>query len=316
METSVIYHLRQQLHAAVLACDLPKNLLEQQDPALLLEGIRKVCNNGEVRRSVSNYGNAMRTLLQQEAAARPGSSLRVISGKLLANQALLAVSHRYRPGMHPLVHHWIPRCYLKRWAAKPQQRGKIVRVPQLRFSGTDPEETLATDYTFAHGKVKNKGFYQLELEYFFSRLEADFDSIARGDILSPKAPLMAKAALMLFISAQLLRNVNTGSVALSSFRNVIEGMVEKLEHFENPQMTLVLMETTQPFAPWAMDRLFGTTGGPALVFPLAPTKVVVISGAPLTEAELKRVVEHSRRARISSAKQQGLSLYGLTAAEL
>lgn len=227
---------------------------------------------------------------------------------LIEEIALRAIQSLCQPrgGIVPKVHHYIPVFYLARFAANANASRKNLRLPSTTFTDGVAEVSRTHHKSFAHPARGDRGYYDLELEFFFSNIETTFAGIT---LEQEALTLSNRRALVLFMAIQHLRSPNIDGKF--SLRTLAEAL-EKIEEFIPTSVDALIIETGTdvPLVENVPALSVTFAEGTLNVMPFNKNSVIVVGSNPKALNRAASVANRYRETMIKRAKANGTALLG------
>ena len=260
----------------------------------------------EIARVLESYASTTK----RNAGRAPMEAVR----SYIALSLLGAALRRYGDAA-PLIHHWVPLCYLKGFVRdEPQETLRTRRVPGTRFDGEHPRLVVSEDRQFAHGVRRNgDGHYELPLEKFFSIIEGSF-SAALGAESAGKPRETNRVYIVALAVIQALR---LGS-DVTTLAGAARALVPLLDSFGEAHITLEqsLLEplgflTSTPLRRRTLDGEHWAT-----FFPISSDCALLIASRELGSDERQELIAASNRAAAAQSRRTGETLHGVLPSDL
>jgi hypothetical protein len=267
-------------------------------------------------------GRAITTKFTTELKqTKPNADVVVLARRLIATAILEASLYQYPALSVPLKHHWLPLCYSSNFTrGLPQAARRGASIPTLDYSSGEPIDRLVTDKSFVHGPAKDRGFYQLSAEKFFSIIEGWYDnSLKRLNQAKPSTTLFYKASFVAMLVIQTLRapHPGTGKFKLRNLSDFATAAAKLLDSIETGYVYLVPSKKPLPFVAYAPTRhRVSVTDKQSWYFPLTSNLALIISEERLTNVKQQQMVEGSRASTIKWAQLHHKQLFGFTSVDL
>lgn len=225
------------------------------------------------------------------------------------------------PDVLPKVHHWLPLCYTKNFAAagKSTRRHRtMIHAAEFDQQGNVTVANDVRDTTFAHAVQKgNKGYYPPYIEMFFGRIETYY-AMCNDNQMNGKRSAYDEVVLFAFFVVQSSRNPqvsNTGEPVpfdREGISRIIPSIFEAMNFFETPYISLVSVRESLWFSPFFPPRTRVTANGVvAQSFTLTPRTAMVVTNREVSEREAGEIATANNQSLIAYAGRTGTVLYGI-----
>ncbi len=235
---------------------------------------------------------------------------------------LEAACFRYEEGHEPVLHHWSPVGYMRRFG-RQAKGGRRVKLDSVSYNSGTWHEVEVDDRIFVHEPVDGVGFYQLNLERFFASVENRLGNAF--DQMKLKNYGKMPYAIVAFVTFMLVQNLRQpsqdyrhgSSFSLRSLSMVAKELAATIDFMKPGFARMVSTDKPLAFTPYTPTRLRKHSDGTMTwFFPLSKHQALLYSQRELTPEEAKTTVETCRRAVIAQAKCTGTPIYGATKEEV
>lgn len=290
------------------------------------EKLHEICQNRTFAGKLTDYATSRLAFLRNHtvrAHNQPIENMDIshLVADLIFHQLSAAVAHRYMRGA-PKVHHWLPVSYTRHFTpgAVPKKGERLRRCEIQALSFTNDGESIEStvnDRHFAHGvDADGKGFYHLNVEYFFCKIESSAAE-AREKVSDKKSggnEGFLYAALASFFIVQSVRNPHPDSKQFSirTIAGVIDALLEGLESIPKIFVSAPKMQGRMAFTPYVPTRVRKMADGNVVfAFPLASNQAFTISEVPIARKKARTLAHASNQAVIKHAKRSGTMIFGV-----
>lgn len=294
------------------------------------ETLLKLADDRAFGSILSEYGGSRWMFLRNLSAvipAREEIERRDISSQvidLIFHQLVVAVSYRYyhTPSI-PKIHHWLPISYTRHFTGQVEPkkglRNRRAEIQAITFTADGESiETTVSDRHFAHGvDAAGNGFYHLNVEYFFGKIEAA--AAEARDKMSVKVAGGANesffyAATAAFFIVQSVRNPHPKSKQFSirTLSGVIEALIEALNHVPAIYSSAPRVNVRLAFTPYVPARIRELANGNRIYsFPMSSNRAFVVSKHPISRRSARGQAQASNRAVIHQARKTSSMIFGI-----
>lgn len=302
---------------ALLRAKAPNSVRPELDGNLLtvVQKLASKKSSLEVRDFAAGVAKEEITLLRN-APLRNDLESRVLW--YVAAMLVKAAAHRFTDNDRPGVHHWLPICYARRFDARQPENYKKLRSHKSRsvgvsYLGAKAKRVVHQNLTFAHEKTVHGGFYQGQLEWFFSLIEANYaeaeHAIRRGAGLSSFSAVSLTAMMLV---QQLRAPAKDGRFKVRDFNQFVTQLPKLVKNIVGYRAIVVESELPLPFTAKNPVRSRVLANGELTYsFPLSSHLVLVLSQSKLNKATQQRIVVGGRAAVIATARRKKRTLYGV-----
>lgn len=207
----------------------------------------------------------------------------------------------------PKVHHWLPVVYLKGFGSVPTKSRKIrAVVPAVILDNGREVHVKVNDSEFAHPVINDRGYYDMEIENFFSHVEGVF-SIGRAT----SDTLLGVASLASFFMAQSVRNPHPASgFASGGLVEVIDEIVKNLDLLDK-FFVKVANTHSLPFSPYVPVKIRRRVDGSSVMcFAVSRGVALVLSDKEISSEVFDSAVDSYRSHLNLVGKENGI-IYGI-----
>lgn len=290
------------------------------------EKLHEISHNRVFAGHLTDYSNSRLAFLRNStvrAHNQPIENMDIarLVADLVFHHLAGAVAHRYTRSS-PKVHHWLPVSYTRHFTpgAVPKKGERLRRceIQALTFThdGESIESTV-NDRHFAHGvDADGKGFYHLNVEYFFCKIESSAAE-AREKITDKKSggnEGFLYSALASFFIVQSVRNPHPDSKQFSirTIAGVIDALMEALDSVPKIFVSAPRVQHRMAFTPYVPTRVRKMANGSVVfAFPMASNQVFTIASASLSRKKARAVAHASNSAVIKHARRTGSMIFGV-----
>lgn len=288
-----------------------------------LEYLHKVTrDNSDLSQMMKSYGNFVQDKIKVSLNGFSyNDNLSSAIAEILFVRVLNGAVNIYSRGAAPKTHHWLPVVYMKSFgiSMNPKRNRDKSRavVDAVVFSHSDLVDVNVKDFTFAHSRSGDDGYYDLSVEAFFGGLESNYAHAKECMASSENYDALSAAYMASFFIVQSVRNPHP-SMGFSSgeFNHVISQVMKNFDAMGEIYVNFGSSEKKLPFSPYVPDRVRREKLVNYFYMPITSHNALIISNRPVSSSVTNSLVSRFRDSVLSAAKRSGGMVFGLKSTEI
>lgn len=244
--------------------------------------------------------------------------------KMLFFTAIDGVATSHQKYLPVKRQHWIPACFLKRFATSTiEKRGKSRNISKLKKTAMswrgDLVEQGVNEGIFIHKPVTNfatgetDGFMDQSLERTFAHWERNYAAMMTRITVdgTPITSLDLAVAYVFALLSEIRKPDEKRFFAVLSVHQMVEGFCNLMNRIENPEVSVVFNTDCSVFSSVATEKMFKSGDGvSAMLFPLSFDVGLVVSSAKISQSVGARIVKRHQESLIHNMSKGKFALYG------
>lgn len=209
-------------------------------------------------------------------------------------------------------HHWLPVAYLHGFEAGGT-KSKSVRaeIPSVVFTDNGYVNKKTRDTYFAHQRNEDGGYYNDEIESFFSVIES-FYALQHDAVFCKKNAKIIPTLISAFMFVQSVRNPHDSIGFIDgSTQSIISAIIESLDSFPKIVAKIQNMDKVIPFSPYIPYRVRMVRGIKMICVPISRETVIAISEDEISKFEIFRAANSYRKHIIRHAQKNNEIVFGM-----